>query len=131
MRIPANRSRFTNFESSRVTCSCLGWDPNQHCEDFSVGEPNANCEIKLMNPEDLKTEVPDGERGEIWIKAPNVMKGYWKNEKATKETITPDGWLRSGDIAYKDENGRFFIVDRMKVGYQTTGTMSNADRRRL
>lgn len=102
------------YGMTEVTCSCLGWDPRKHCEDFSVGEPNPNCSVKLMNPEDGKTEVADGERGEIWVQGPNVMKGYWKNEKATKETITPDCWLRTGDIAYKDQNGHFFVVDRMK-----------------
>lgn len=53
--------------------------------------------------------------GEVWCKGPNIMKGYWKNEKATKETFSPDGeWLRTGDIAYVDEEGHFFIVDRIK-----------------
>lgn len=102
------------YGMTEVTCSVLGWDPAKHCEDFSVGEPNANCSVKLMDPEDGKTEVPDGERGEIWAQGPNIMKGYWRNEKATRETLTPDGWLRTGDIAYKDPSGNFFVVDRMK-----------------
>ena len=55
------------------------------------------------------------ERGELWVRAPNVMKGYWRNEKATRETKTADGWLRTGDIAYVDEKGKFHVVDRMKV----------------
>jgi acyl-CoA synthetase (AMP-forming)/AMP-acid ligase II len=59
-------------------------------------------------------EVTRGQRGEIWIKAPNVMKGYWGKPKATKETLTPEGWLKTGDIAYIDEKSRFFIVDRKK-----------------
>jgi long-subunit acyl-CoA synthetase (AMP-forming) len=49
------------------------------------------------------------------MRAPNVMKGYWNRPDATRETITPDGWLRTGDIAYIDKKGKFFIVDRMKV----------------
>ncbi len=61
-----------------------------------------------------KDEVPRGERGELWLKGYNVMKGYWRNQKATDETLTPDGWLRSGDVAYLDEKGMFYIVDRMK-----------------
>ena len=66
-------------------------------------------------------EVAAGERGEIWLKGPNIMKGYWRNEKATKETLTADGWLKTGDICYVDEKGgeggimRFFVVDRLKV----------------
>jgi acyl-CoA synthetase (AMP-forming)/AMP-acid ligase II len=53
-------------------------------------------------------------RGELWIRAPNVMKGYWRNARATAETKTPSGWLQTGDIAYVDAHGKFFIVDRKK-----------------
>lgn len=53
--------------------------------------------------------------GELWVRAPNVMKGYWRNEKATKETKTTDGWLLTGDIAFVDDDGKIHVVDRMKV----------------
>ena len=99
---------------TEVTCSAIGWDPNEHSDSFSVGELNANCEAKIM-ADDGATEVAQGERGEIWIKGPNVMKGYWKRPDATKETMSPDGWLKTGDVAYVDERGHFFIVDRKKV----------------
>ena len=52
--------------------------------------------------------------GELWIKGPQVMQGYLNNAKATAETITDDGWLRTGDIARIDEDGYLFIVDRLK-----------------
>lgn len=63
------------------------------------------------------------EQGELCIKGPQVMKGYFKNEKATSETIDKHGWLHSGDIGYYDNDGDFFIVDRAKElikykGYQ-------------
>ena len=80
-----------------------------------MGEPYPNIEVKLVDPETLE-EVGRGERGELWLRGPNVMKGYWKNQKATAETLTPDGWLRSGDIAMRNDKGIFFIVDRIKVG---------------
>lgn len=67
-----------------------------------------------MNSEET-AEVPHGQRGEIWIKAPNVMKGYWKKPEATRDTITADGWLKTGDIAYVDDENKFYIVDRKKV----------------
>ena len=67
-----------------------------------------------MNDE-ATAEVPQGERGEIWVRGPNIMKGYWRNEKATKETLTADGWLMTGDICYVDKDGYFYIVDRKKV----------------
>ncbi|KAK5949814.1 hypothetical protein OHC33_009203 [Knufia fluminis] len=109
---------------TEVTCSLLGWDPTKYSASFAVGEPNANCEAKVMRvDEDEKgnqtfteiTERGPDQRGELWCRGPNVMKGYWKNEKATKGTFSPDGqWLRTGDVAYVDEDGMFFIVDRIK-----------------
>lgn len=71
-----------------------------------------------MDPDGV-TEVARGERGEIWARGPNVMKGYWRNPRATAETLTPDGWLRTGDIAYVDDDGCFFVVDRLKVRWFT------------
>ncbi|XP_022826495.1 probable 4-coumarate--CoA ligase 1 [Spodoptera litura] len=52
--------------------------------------------------------------GELWLRGPQVMKGYWNNEAATKETVDSDGWLHTGDVAYYDEDFYFYIVDRTK-----------------
>jgi 4-coumarate--CoA ligase len=81
----------------------------------AVGELNANCEAMIVADDgsEVTARGPDA-RGEIWVRAPNVMKGYWRNPKATAETKTSDGWLKTGDIAYVDEDGKFFIVDRKK-----------------
>jgi long-subunit acyl-CoA synthetase (AMP-forming) len=99
----------------RATCSILGWDPREKSFSASVGELNANCEAKIV-AEDGVTEILErNKRGELWVRAQNVMKGYWQNAKATKETKTEDGWLRTGDIAYVDDRGKFHVVDRMKV----------------
>jgi 4-coumarate--CoA ligase len=94
----------------------LGWDPNQVSFSQAVGEPNANCEAKIMTEDGTSEVTARGPSavGELWVYGPNVMKGYWRNEKATAETLTPDGWLKTGDIAYVDDEGRFFIVDRKK-----------------
>jgi len=110
---------------TEVTCSLLGWDPTKYSSSFGVGEPNPNCEAKVMKFDEdpitgqlTFTEITargSDNRGELWARGPNVMKGYWKNEKATKETFSPDGqWLRTGDVAYVDDDGGFFIVDRIK-----------------
>lgn len=67
------------------------------------------------------TERGPEHRGELWAAGPNIMKGYWRKPKATEETFAPpsassDGerWLRTGDVAYVDEKGMFYIVDRIK-----------------
>ena len=93
----------------------LGWDNRETSTSASVGELLANCEAKLM-AEDGETELQNaGDTGELWVRGPNVMKGYWKNPQATRDTVTPDGWLKTGDVAYRDERKKFFIVDRKKV----------------
>jgi long-chain acyl-CoA synthetase len=77
----------------------------------SVGTPIENVEMKIVDSEDR--EVADGELGEIVIKGPNVMKGYFGDAAATAASIR-DGWFHSGDIGYRDGDGYFFIVDRLK-----------------
>ncbi|CAO2651820.1 Nn.00g001030.m01.CDS01 [Neocucurbitaria sp. VM-36] len=99
---------------TEVTCAATTFHPAKHSDSFSVGELVANCQAKIVVDEEGKVEAKQGERGEIWIKGPNVMKGYWNKPEATKETITSDGWLRTGDVAYVDEQTHFFIVDRKK-----------------
>ncbi|KAL4943565.1 hypothetical protein BDV06DRAFT_234546 [Aspergillus oleicola] len=98
---------------TETTCSIMGWDPNEKSFSASVGELNANCEAKIM-AEDGVTELERNQRGELWVRGQNVMKGYWRNPKATKETKTEDGWLKTGDIAFVDSEGRFHVVDRKK-----------------
>jgi acyl-CoA synthetase (AMP-forming)/AMP-acid ligase II len=88
----------------------------------SVGALIPNTEARLIDPE-TEQDVAEGEEGEIWIRGPQVMKGYLNNDEATAETLVEDGWLRTGDIARIDENGFTFIVDRLKElikykGYQ-------------
>ena len=73
--------------------------------------PNTQC--RIVDPE-TGNDLPAGKEGELWIKGPQVMKGYLNNDKATKETLTEDGWLKTGDIAIIDADGFMFIVDRLK-----------------
>jgi long-chain acyl-CoA synthetase len=77
----------------------------------SIGTPIEGVEMKLVD--DDGNDVPQGEVGEIVIRGPNVMKGYWNRPEATEETIR-DGWLYTGDMGTADEDGYFFIVDRKK-----------------
>ncbi len=77
----------------------------------SVGVPVPICEVKIVD--EKGREVPVGQIGEVWIKGPNVVKGYWKKPEATAETFT-DGWLHSGDLGRVDEEGFLYIADRAK-----------------
>ncbi|MEE9913421.1 MAG: long-chain fatty acid--CoA ligase [Deltaproteobacteria bacterium] len=79
----------------------------------SIGIPLLDTDVKLVDLEDGKTEVPQGEPGEIIIKGPQVMKAYWHNPEETANQLK-DGWLYTGDIAVMDQDGYFFIVDRKK-----------------
>ncbi|OWW22573.1 long-chain-fatty-acid--CoA ligase [Noviherbaspirillum denitrificans] len=80
----------------------------------SCGMPTVGVTLKFVDVDDPSVEVPRGERGEMCIKGPNVMKGYWKNPDATAASMTKDGFFRTGDVAWMDEDGFVFIVDRTK-----------------
>jgi long-chain acyl-CoA synthetase len=86
--------------------------PNAH-RLRSCGVPAPGVELRIMDNATQK-ELPTGEVGEIWCKSPQVMKGYWNNAKATAESITPDGWFKTGDAGYTDADGYVYIHDRVK-----------------
>ena len=86
--------------------------PNAH-RLRSCGVPAPGVEIRIIDNSTGK-ELPAREVGEIWCKSPQVMKGYWNNPKATAESITPDGWFKTGDAGYRDEDGYIYIHDRVK-----------------
>ena len=79
----------------------------------TVGTVFPNIEVKIIDP-DTGEEVGVGEKGEILCRGFNVMKGYYKMPEKTAETIEPDGWLHSGDLAVVDEDGYYSIVGRIK-----------------
>lgn len=90
---------------------------NQPWEDWdntigSVGRLLPNQIAKYMSPEE--NEVPLGEVGELWIKGPNVFKGYLNNPEGTKNALTGDGFFKTGDVGYQDHKGNFYITDRIK-----------------
>lgn len=96
-------------ETSPVTHSNLVWGDRVK---GSIGLPYPDTDCKVFQPGTTE-EVPHGEIGEIGIKGPQVMQGYWNNPEATAATIV-DGWLMTGDLGYIDDAGHFFVVDRKK-----------------
>src|SRR5438128_5027450 len=79
----------------------------------SVGPPAPNTECKVLDPAS-GAELGPNQEGEVCVRGPQIMKGYLNNPEATAHTIDADEWLHTGDIGYADEDGHFFIVDRVK-----------------
>ena len=103
-----------------------GWGMTETCatvtsngaEDYvnrpdSCGPAAAVAELKIMDPNDGKTELAVGQVGELWAKGPMVVKGYWNKPEATAQTFV-EGWVRTGDLARLDEEGFCYIIDRAK-----------------
>jgi 4-coumarate--CoA ligase len=71
-----------------------------------------NMSAKYMSADGR--ELGPGEAGELWLSGPNIFKGYWKNDAATKDSLTDDGFFKTGDIGFQDEQHNFYITDRVK-----------------
>jgi len=78
----------------------------------SVGKPVVGLDVRIDGPDDEPASA--GAAGEILLRGPKVVSGYWKNEEATAAAFTPDGWFRTGDIGHLDEDGYLYIDDRKK-----------------
>jgi long-chain acyl-CoA synthetase len=87
----------------------------------SIGVALPGIEVRVASFDDVSVTMPPGEPGELMVRGPIVMLGYYGNEKATAETIEPDGWLHTGDVAQSDADGHFFVVDRRKDMLITAG----------
>ncbi|MGA9476734.1 MAG: AMP-binding protein, partial [Desulfobacterales bacterium] len=79
----------------------------------SIGLPISDTECRIVELNDGRTDLPTGETGELMVKGPQVMTGYWNKPDATAETLVY-GWLHTGDIGQMDAEGYFYIVDRKK-----------------
>jgi long-chain acyl-CoA synthetase len=106
-RTPSNGYGLT--ETSSMTTGNGGAD--YLAKPDSVGAPVAVCDVKVVD--EVGNDLPERETGELWIKGPNVVRGYWGKPDATAATFT-DGWLHTGDVARVDDEGFVYIVDRAK-----------------
>jgi long-chain acyl-CoA synthetase len=96
-------------ETSAAFTPVMGEDYEQKPD--TVGPALPVCDIRIVGPNG--EDMPTGERGELWVRGPNVVKGYWRKPEATEQTFV-DGWLRTGDIGKLDEEGFCYILDRAK-----------------
>lgn len=111
------------FREYELTTQCsrtgtaTGHHPLERDDSSSVGELHVNYEGRVTDPEDETRVLGRNEVGDIWLRGPSTSSGYWKNEDATRQLRGPDNWIRTGDIGYVDDNGKWYIVDRKKVSY--------------
>lgn len=80
----------------------------------TIGQPIPATHIRLLDKEDPTRDAPADEPGELAVKGPQIMRGYWNRPEADKDSFTADGWLRTGDVATIDADGYIRIVDRLK-----------------
>ena len=85
----------------------------------SAGRPALFVDIRIAGPDGTDSAV--GEIGELLVRGPNVMAGYWKRPEATRRAIDEQGWLRTGDAAYLDAEGFLFVVGRIEDAYVSAG----------
>jgi acyl-CoA synthetase (AMP-forming)/AMP-acid ligase II len=86
-------------------------DADQRSRLGSAGQAVMATDVRVVAEDG--TPVVDGDRGELWVRGPNVMAGYWNAPEAT-EAVLKDGWYRTGDVAWRDEDGFHYIVDRLR-----------------
>ena len=112
------------YGMTELSPAALATMPSEGFENAgAAGRLLPNLEARLVD--DDGNDLPESEEsaGELWVRGPTVMKGYLNNPSATKDTITEDGWLKTGDIAKRDKKGFFRIVDRKKelIKYNVSG----------
>jgi acyl-CoA synthetase (AMP-forming)/AMP-acid ligase II len=95
-------------------------DPESALEKIgSAGRPPLLVDVRIAGPDGI--DVRTGDTGELLVRGPNVMSGYWNDPEATSAALTPDGWLRTGDAARSDDEGYVWIVDRVADGFLSDG----------
>ncbi len=119
------RERFRAPLATRYSCTEAGiglgtaFDAREEDAIVSVGHPLPGVELQLLDDDDR--EVPAGEVGAVCLRSPAMMRGYWQDPEATAAAFTPDGFVRTGDLGWLDEQGRLRLVGRTKEMYVRGG----------
>lgn len=106
-------------ESTGLVTRCR-WDQPLDDRLASQGRPLPDCGIRVVDP-DTGRDLPAGSEGEVWVGGYSVMLGYYNKPEETRRTITPDGWLRSGDLGVLHADGSLKFLRRIKDGYKHKG----------
>ena len=106
---------------TEVAGPAISHSPYAQGPSGSIGVPYSTMEARIVDLFDASKTLPPGEAGELMVRGPLVMKGYWRNSEATASTLTDDGWLYTGDLGYRDGDVHQFIVDREKDLIITAG----------
>ncbi len=103
---------YEGYGLTESTCMVTSMPIDEPVRAGSCGVPIPGTEVRIIG--DGGKDMPFGEKGELWIRGPQIMRGYLNRPEASAETINEDGWLQTGDVALVDEDGYIFIVDRLK-----------------
>jgi long-chain acyl-CoA synthetase len=102
------------YGQSEATARLASLPPQElHARPGSIGRPISGVELAVMD--EVSRELPAGSTGMLCARGANVMLGYWQDEKATAEVLSGDGWLRTGDLARRDEDGFFYLQGRANL----------------
>ena len=91
---------------------CVSYNHVREHRRGTIGQPSAGVEVRVVDPE-TRQDLPPGEVGELWVRSPGVMLGYWGRPEATAQALV-DGWLRTGDLGRRDAQGYLVLTDRLK-----------------
>ncbi|GIQ89352.1 hypothetical protein KIPB_011792, partial [Kipferlia bialata] len=116
LAVAMNVRMFEGYGATETGCGGAVQDPRDPLCHDNVGRHMGDSELKLVSVPEMDYLVTDKPvpRGELYMRGPSIMKGYWNDEEKTRETLTHDGWYKSGDIATFDENGNLSLIDRKR-----------------
>lgn len=105
---------YQGWGMTEITCIAINRNPKDVDDSGCTGEPLPNVEAKVVAPDGVTEITSPYTHGEIWIRSPNVAKGYWRDPESTSRTFYSGGWVRTDDFGYFDEQSRMYVSDRIQ-----------------